>query len=385
MPYFLTEEQLLIQANIREFVQKEIKPRAHLMDDEVESVKLARDVGRGLAALGVTTFMLPESMGGMGGDKVLQAIIVEEVSKESPPLGIMSLSRSSNALACLAFPKMKEKYFDKAVAGEFLIGRAFTDPVGVTNFGEWPEMGVLEGDEWVINGSKNFVTYAPIADAFLVSGLVKDDLYNWWMDKDTPGLSITPDPKCGMGRYDYATINLKNVRLPLDQGAPWDLIKNRKIKPDNEGFHGYTPALIVAVQVGLAQGVLDKTVEYLKVRTRYGKPIASLQAVQHQLAKMQTEIDVARTFVYAACRLRQQGKTNWLMDHEVKAWVGEMPVDIARNCVRLHGSIGYSVASGIERYYRDALGLTLGEMSTELRYDSIAYCMGLPGAEPGAF
>jgi len=289
------------------------------MDDEVESVKLSKDIAKKLAALGVTTFMLPESMGGIGGDLIIQAIIVEEVAKQSPALSMQALGLTTVALQCLASPKMKEKYFERAKAGEVNSALGFTDPSGSTNFVEWPDMGHIERDEWVLNGSKSFVTCAPFAEVFLVSGLVDGNMYNWWMNRDTRGLSITTDPKCGMGRYDYGTINLNNVRLPLEQGAPWSLVKDRKISPDNEGFHGYTPALIVVAQVGLAQGFLDKTIAYLKVRTRNGKPLASLQAVQHQLAKMQTEIDVARTFTYAACRLRQQGTINWQLDHEVKA------------------------------------------------------------------
>jgi alkylation response protein AidB-like acyl-CoA dehydrogenase len=378
MSYFLTEDQRMIQSIAREFTEKEVKPRAM----EIHRANaFPHDLHKRAAELGFIGTLLPTSVGGNGLGYTELTIICEEIAKESPGFS-MSLSASMITPGLiLTHSGLIRDYMPGILSGDTIVQTAMTDPKGSTNHAEWEPFAVREGDAWVLNGTKLYATNNGVGNLVLSIGLTNEGKIGLFaVIKGDPGFDNSyVEKKLGFSGQNSGTINFQNVRLPLEREVPFDMSD-----PENKLFTGAYVGM-AAVALGAAEGVHAKTVEFAKVRTRNFKPIASLQVVAHKLAHNETKIELSKALLYQVARMMDddQPSTRRLI-HMAKAWITEAAVDIGRDCIQLHGGMGYMDDTGIGRYMLDALGTTIGDMVSDSHYQSVAALMGLPDQEFGA-
>ncbi|OPX94710.1 MAG: Acyl-CoA dehydrogenase [Pelotomaculum sp. PtaB.Bin104] len=368
MSLFLTEEQELIRQGVIEFTKNEVKPRAmeiHRANDiPMDLVKRAGD-------LGYLSILVPKELGGLGLGLTEACIIGEEVSKESPGFGMCLIVSMATLTQLILNPIMKEKYLEKALDGEVLVEYASGDPLGATNFSEWPVFARKDGDDWILNGTRLFASNNGVATVCCVVGYTEDrQLKLWMVEKGNPGMDNSyVEKKMGLSGQNSGTVTFSNCRVSKDMVVDFD--------PNPE--HLVASFLMEsAVALGIAEGVLEKTIEFTKLRTNRFKPLASMQAIAHKLAKNATLIELGRAIIYDTCRLAEENRPISKMIHMAKAWVCEMAVDVARDCIQLHGGLGYMEDTGICRYMDDAMGTTIADMPSDTHYSWLAYLMGLP-------
>lgn len=383
MSYFLTEEQEAIRDVARRFTEKEVKPRA-LEIYGPEGHEFILEMGRKMADLGFYRLPIPESAGGMSADKTTLLLVYEELSKESPALAIQAMQNGALPNLLLAMPQAREKWFEKLMAGEASISGSGTDPRGMANFGEWSDLAVRDGDDFVLNGSKNYCSGAPFADIIIVVGLYQGTMWAFPLDVGQPGFIVREDRKMGLGTT-FGSLTMSDVRVPVSECLEMaDWVKDQKMVHVS-GQSNVNLLEISSMSLGIAEGAFAKTYEYLLDRTNAGIPILSLGAIQVKFAKMKAQIEAARNMLYNAAKLIDEGRQDKMLDHMVKPFVTEMAVDVARDCMQMFGGSGYCVETGIERYLRDAMGLTIGEGSSDMHWSTVSALMGMPGARPGAY
>ncbi|HZK05299.1 MAG TPA: acyl-CoA dehydrogenase family protein [Actinomycetaceae bacterium] len=377
MSHFLTDEQELLQQSIRLFTTTAVKPRAmaiHTSND------IPVDLVRQLGTMGMVGTLLPEEVGGSGLGYTEAAVICEELAKESPGLSMCFSACMIAPGLLLTHPGLVEKYMPGILAGEVLVQTAMTPPEGSTNHSEWTVFARRDGDEWVLNGTRLYITGNGRGDVALSIGVTDaGEIKMFAVEKGTPGFDNSHvEKKMGLSGQNCGTITYTNCRVPADLEVPFDMTN-----PDNKLFVG-AYALMAAVALGTAEGAHAKTIEYLKRRTRAGQPVASLQAVAHRLAENDTKIELGRALLYDACRLMDEDRMIRKLIHMSKVWICDMAIDVAKDCVQLFGGLGYVEETGIARYMDDAVGTSIGDMTPGLHLQTIAYLMGLPDQQPGA-
>jgi len=383
MSYFFDEDQILMRNIVRQFVEEEVKPRAtEIYGGNAHG--FWRDMHKRLCELGLMTANMPTELGGLGAPPSTLLMIQEELSRECPALALHVMLNATVPLGMWLMPEAAKVWFPKIISGEAIFAAGVTDPVGIVNYSESEDMAVLDGDYYVLNGTKNFCSGAPYADVFMIYGFYKGDMRGFTIGKDTPGFTIGETKKMGMG-HTFGILNLKNVRVHKDWSADFSIIAKDK-QPTPHAADGLTSMLNVpSMQLGLAEAVLEKTVEYLKVRTHSGQPLASRSDIASQLVKMSVKVELLRNHIYSCARLQEEGRQVHMYENMAKVAGDHVCVDVARQCMQLHGGLGYCVDTGIERYLRDAMGLSIADNQTNMHISSIAYYMGLPGAKIGSF
>ncbi len=369
---FLTEEQELMRKVAKEFTEQEVKPRAMEIDLANE---FPRDLHKRCGELGFLGVLMPEKLGGLSQGFTTACVICEEIAKEAPGFAIslfVSLGAPTFLLQC---PPLATKYVPELISGEKVVSTPITPPEGSTNHAEWSIMGKKDGDDWILNGTKLYVTNARAADVILAVGLTPDYQVGCWvLEKGQPGLEDNHvERKMGAAGNNSGTYVFNNCRVP----------KDNFFVMSKSGDFGGGNALCASVALGCAEGVFAKTLEFTKIRTRAGKPIATKQAVSHRLARMYAQIESSRSLLYDAVRLADEGRIAEakILINTAKYTVTEMSVDVARQCVQLHGGMGYCEDTGIARYMRDAMGTTIADCTPDLHLETIAALLGCPEAE----
>lgn len=383
MSYFLTEEQESIRDVAQRFTQNEVRPRALELYGP-NSHNFIKEMGKRMADLGFFRIAVPESAGGMEAPRTTLLIVYEELSKESPALALHIMLNGVLPTMLLAMPKAKEKWFEKVLDGEATMAGAGTDPRGLANFSEWDDLAERDGDYFVLNGTRNWCTGAPYADLIIIFGLYQGTTWAFPVDVGTAGLVVGEDRKMGLGTT-FGAITMTDVRVPVADSLEMDgWVKNRQLVQAN-GHSTINVLDVSAMSLGIAEGVFDKAFEYAKMRTNAGKSILTLGAIQVKFAKMKAQIEAVRNILYNAARLLEEGRQDKMLEHMVKPLATEMAVDVARECMQLFGGSGYAVETGIERYLRDAMGLTIGECTSDMHWSTVSTLMGMPGARLGSF
>ncbi|UZW57496.1 acyl-CoA/acyl-ACP dehydrogenase [Sphingobium sp. JS3065] len=383
MSYFLTEEQEAIRDVARRFTEKEVKPRA-LEIDGPNGHEVIRDLGKKMGDLGFFRLSMPESDGGMAAAKTTVLLVYEELAKESAALAIHLVLNGAFSSVLLGLPPAKEKWFEKVMSGDASMSASGTDPRGAANYSEWSDLAVKEGDHFILNGAKSYCSGAPYADLIVVFGLYQGNMWAFPIECGTVGFTVAEDRKMGLGTT-FGALTLTDVRVPVSHclEVP-DWVKDRKLVGPT-GKSAYTVLDISAMALGIAEGVFEKTLEYARERTNAGSPILSLGAIQVKFAKMKAQIEAVRNMLYNAVRLLDEGRVDKMLNHMVKPLATEMAVDVARDCMQIYGGSGYCIETGIERYLRDAMGLTIGEGSNDMHWSTVSAMMDMPGARPGSF
>lgn len=371
MDFNLTEEQRMWQKAVHDFVAAEVRPKAREVDATSE---FNWPAVRKMGPLGLLGMTVPEDYGGSGVDAISMAIAIQELGWGCGSTALAIAAH--NGLGCAPIAKFgtqeqKIKFLPAVTSGKNrLAALALTEPgAGSDLQGGVRTKAEKAGDEWVINGSKAWITNASIAD-YIIS-LVRTDprggshsLSMIIVPADTPGLTIhPPEKKMGLNGSQTNAVTYENVRVPLSNllGEEGRGLRQTLVTLDGGRIS------IGALSVGLAQAAFEQARDYARQRQAFGKPIAEQQAIQWMLADMATEIEAARWMVYRAAWLKQEARTFGQQAAMAKLFATEMAERVCRNAIQIHGGYGYSREYEVERIYRDARLMTIGEGTSEIQ------------------
>lgn len=374
MNFELSEEQLLIQGMVKEFAASDVAPIAAEIDRDhrfpEESIpKLAN-----LNLLGVP---YPEEFGGAGADNVSYVLVVEELARVcASTAAIVSGHTSLGTWPLFEFgtSAQKEKYVTNLASGSMLGAFAMTEPGAGTDAAAGKTTAVVDGDEYVLNGSKIFITNGGYADVYIVTAMTDPaagtrGISAFIVEKGAPGFSVgEKEHKMGIKASSTTPLYFSDCRIP----------KDALLGKEGKGFNIAMAALdggrigIAAQALGIAQGALDASIAYAKERVQFGKPLAALQAIQWMIADMATDIDAARLLVYRAAWNKDQGLPYGTAASMAKLFASETSTRVADRAIQIHGGYGYTESYPVERAYRDAKITELYEGTSEVQRMVIA-------------
>lgn len=367
MDFDLSEEHRLLRQSVRGFVEKEIAPQARRIDETGEFPWPAL---KGLAKLGLLGLNVPERYGGAGADHLSAAILLEEIGRACGSTGLIvaaHLGLACGPLALFGSEEQKARWLRPLASGEMLGCLGLTEPGSGSDLRATRTTARRDGDGWVLNGSKMWLTNgaeAGVAILLCRTGGQDGALSHLIVPTDAPGMKFDPpEPKMGLhGSHTYA-LSIEDARVPAEN----------LLGPEGRGLAQTLAVLdggrigIAALSLGLAQGAYEAATKYAGERQAFGAPIKEHQAVAFMLADMVTEIEAARWLVYRAAWLRDQGRPYTKEASIAKLFTTEAAERIARNAIQIHGGNGYSPLYGVERIYRDARLMTIGEGTSEVQ------------------
>ena len=380
MDFDLTEEQRMIQETIRKFADEEIAPVASEND---KKAKFPRDLFEKLAALGFMGTPIPEEYGGAGFDFISHAIVAEEIGRVDSSLrGTYSVQVSLVELPIYKFAneEQKKKYLPKLTSGEWIGCYGLTEPNAGSDPASMVSSAVEDGDFYVLNGQKTWITNAGIADLAIVYAKTDKEagsrgITAFFVERGMEGFSTRDlHDKLGLRASNTGEIFLENCRVPKDN-IMGDLNKGFKVALGTLDFGRYT---VSAGCVGSAQGCINICKKYVKERIQFGKLLGEFQLVQQMIADMVVECEAGRLLVYRAGHLKNKGLPNTRETSIAKYYCSEMVNRVAYKAVQLHGGYGFSGEYDVERFYRDARINTLYEGTSQIQQLIIgAYELGL--------
>ncbi|WP_010530739.1 acyl-CoA dehydrogenase family protein [Lentibacillus jeotgali] len=379
MNFELTKEQTMIQKMVRDFAEDVIKPRAIEIDKEG---RFPLDIFEQMGELGILGIPFPEKYGGSGGDTLSYAIAVEEVGRVCGSTGLSfaaTVSLGASPIYYFGTEEQKEKYLMPMAEGKALGSFGLTEPNAGSDAGGTKTTAEEDGDDYIINGEKCFITNASYAKTIIVTAVTgqnergKNIISAIIVPTGTEGLTITSNyDKMGVRGSDTAEIVLNNVRVP----------KENLLGDPKKGFKQFLYTLdggrisIASLGLGIAQASLDKALNYAKGRKQFNKPISDFQAIQFKLADMAMEVELARNIVYKAAWLKDQDKPFSKEAAYAKLYATETAFRAANQAIQIHGGYGYMREYEVERYLRDAKLLEIGEGTSEVQRMVIARQLG---------
>jgi short/branched chain acyl-CoA dehydrogenase len=373
----LDQEHELVRSTVREFAQEQVAPVAEELDRES---RFPYELVAGMAELGLMGMTIPEEYGGAGADTLAYVIAVEELTRVDSSVAItMAAHHSLGTLPIFYFgdEEQKQQWLPDLAAGKKLAAFGLTEPDAGSDAGSSRTRAELRDSEWVINGSKIFITNAGTditACVTITARTAEDGISNLIVPNGTPGYEISkPMKKLGWRASDTRELSFKDCAVP----------KGNLLGPRGQGFRQFLEILdggrisVAAMGVGLAQGAYDLAYAYAQERKQFGQPIAKFQAVQFKLADMATELEAGRTLVYKAAWLKDQGRDFALAAAQAKLYTGELSNRAVNWALQIHGGYGYMDEYPISRLYRDQKILEIGEGTNEVQRMVIARGLGL--------
>jgi alkylation response protein AidB-like acyl-CoA dehydrogenase len=368
----LTEEQQLVRDTVREFARERVAPVAAELDREQ---RFPYDLVRELAGLGLMGMTIPEEYGGAGSDTVSYAIAVEELTRVDSSVAItVAAHHSLGTLPIYLFgsEEQRRRWLPDLASGRKLAAFGLTEPGAGSDAGATRTSAELRDGEWLIDGSKIFITNAgtDITGCVTITARTADDeISNIVVPNGAPGYTVSPPMhKLGWRASDTRELSFSGCRVPEDH-----LLGAR-----GAGFRQFLEILdggrisVAAMGVGLAQGAYDLAFAYAQEREQFGRPIARFQAVQFRLADMATEIEAGRALVYKAAWLKDRGGEFAREAAMAKLYTGELSHRVVNWALQIHGGYGYMEESAIARFYRDQKILEIGEGTNEVQRMVIA-------------
>jgi len=369
MNFQLTEEQRMVRDMVRDFAQKEIAPRAAEVDRTEEFP--AKNIQQ-MAELGLLGLPYPEEYGGGGGDYVSYAIAVEEIARACGSTALIFAAHVSLGCGPIYYfgsEAQKQKWLPHLCSGRGLGAFGLTEPEAGSDAGSTRTVAVRDGDCYVLNGSKMWITSGAIAD--VVTCTAKTDpagdsrsISCFLVEKGTPGfIPGKNEPKMGLKGSVTSALGLENCRVPAEN----------LLGKEGEGFRQMLVTLdagrisIGAMALGLAQAAFDEARRYARERVQFGQPIGRFQAIQWMIADMATEIDAARLLIYRAAALKDAGQPFTREAAMAKLYASEVAERAAFKAVQIHGGYGYSREYPVERIYRDQRLCSIGEGTSEIQ------------------
>ena len=369
MDFELPESHREIQRVVREFCQREVKPRARSWD---ETGEFPMETVRQLGELGVLGISVPEELGGAGLDQLAVAVVVEEVARHDVSLALTVASHNglgSSQIRYFGNEAQKRRWLAPLARGEKLAAWGLTEPGSGSDAAALRTTAVRRGGGWVLNGSKTFITQGSVGDVFVIlartdPGKAQKGITAFVLEKGMKGFSQRPiHHKLGMRSSDTAELHMEDVEIP-DENRIGEL---------NHGFLDTLQILdrgritIGALAVGLARGAIEEARAYAKERRAFGRPIAGFQAIQFMLADMATETDAARLLVYRAAALADAGQPFIREASMGKLFASEAAMRATSKAIQIHGGYGYTRDFPVERFFRDAKLCEIGEGTSEIQ------------------
>jgi alkylation response protein AidB-like acyl-CoA dehydrogenase len=373
----LDQEHELVRSTVREFAQKRVAPVAEELDREG---RFPYELVAEMAELGLMGMTIPQEYGGAGADTVAYAIAVEELTRVDSSVAItMAAHHSLGTLPIFLFgsDEQKQQWLPELASGKKLAAFGLTEPDAGSDAGATRTHAELRDRQWIVNGSKIFITNAGTdvtACVTITARTADDEISNIVVPNGTPGYEISkPMKKLGWRASDTRELSFKDASVP----------EGNLLGPRGQGFHQFLAILdggrisVAAMGVGLAQGAYDLASAYAHERRQFGQPISKFQAVQFKLADMATEIEAGRNLVYKAAWLKDQGRDFALAAAQAKLYTGELSNRAVNWSLQIHGGYGYMDEYAISRLYRDQKILEIGEGTNEVQRMVIARHLGL--------
>lgn len=373
MDFVLDKKHEMARTLFREFAENEVKPLAQEVD---ETERFPMETVEKMARYGFLGIPIPKEYGGQGCDILTYAMCVEELSKVCGTTGVIVSAHTSlcmDPILTFGTELQKKKYLPDLASGKKLGAFGLTEPGAGTDAQGQQTKAVLDGDEWVLNGSKCFITNGKYADIYIViavtgtvekRGRMMKEISAFIVEKGTPGFTFGVKEK-KMGIRGSATYELifQDCRIP----------KTALLGQQGKGFNIAMHTLdggrigIASQALGLAEGALERTVEYVKERKQFGRTLAQFQNTQFQLADMATDVEAAQLLVYKAAMAKQTQKTYGVEAAKAKLFAAETAMAVTTKCVQLHGGYGYIREYDIERMMRDAKITEIYEGTSEVQ------------------
>ena len=374
MNFDLTKEQEMVRAMVRDFAEKEIKPIAQELD---ASGEFPWPIIRKLGALNIMGMTVPREWGGSGADAISYVLAIEELARVCGSTSVIMAVH--NSVCCHPIYKFgndaqKEKFLRPLAMGEKLGGFALTEPGAGSDAGAVRTTAVLDGDEYVLNGNKIFITSGCEADILLVIASTDPakgtkGLSVFIVEKGTPGFTYgSVEDKMGVRASATSELVFEDCRIPRDN----------LLRELNAGFKIGMMILdgsrigIAAQAVGFAQGALDEAVKYAKEREQFGRSIGKFQAIQWMLAEMATKTEAARLLVLRAAKMSDAGGKISRESSMAKLYASRIAVEVANNALQIHGGYGYTKDYPVERFFREAKITEIYEGTSEVQRMVIA-------------
>ena len=374
MNFGLTREQELVRQMVREFAVNEVKPIAAEID---ETERFPMENVKKMAELGMMGIPFPKELGGAGGDVLSYIITVEELSKVCGTTGVIVSAHTSLCASLLyenGTPAQKEKYLIPLAKGEKIGAFGLTEPGAGTDAAGQQTTAVLDGDNYILNGSKIFITNGGVADTFIVFAMTDKSqgtrgISAFIVEKDFPGFSIgKKEDKLGIRASSTTELIFENCIVP----------KENLIGKEGKGFGIAMKTLdggrigIAAQALGIAEGAYEEAVKYMKERKQFGRPLSAFQGLQWMIAEMETKIEAAKLLVYKAAWLKQNKLPYSVDAAKAKLFAAEVAMDVTTKAVQIHGGYGYTKEYPVERMMRDAKITEIYEGTSEVQKMVIA-------------
>jgi butyryl-CoA dehydrogenase len=374
MNFSLTKEQEFVRKMVRDFAETEVEPLAADIDAEH---RFPEETVEKMAKYGLLGVPFPTEYGGAGGDHISYAITVEELSKKCASTGVICSAHTS--LCCWPIfnwgtEEQKRKYLPDLLSGKKLGAFGLTEPNAGTDASGQQTRAVDGGDCWILDGAKVFITNGGYADVFVVMAMTDKSKGNhgissFIVEKGDPGFSIgKTEDKMGICASSTTELIFQNCKIP----------KDRLLGEVGQGFKVAMSTLdggrigIASQALGIAQGALDVTVDYMKARKQFGKSLSKFQALQFLVAELATEIEAARLLVYRAADMKDKHLPYGPAAAMAKYFAAETAMHVTTKCVQLHGGYGYTKDYPVERMMRDAKITEIYEGTTEVQKMVIA-------------
>lgn len=378
MDFDLTKEQAMIRKLIRDFAEAEVAPGA---DERDRTGEFPKKIFEQLAELGMMGLPFPEQYGGAEADTISFAIVVEELSRVCGSTGITysaHISLGGAPIHLFGTHEQKEKYLTPLCTGKYLGAFGLTEPNAGSDAGGTQTTATLDGDQWMLSGSKCFITNASYAKNLAITAVTDrskgtNGISAFIVPTDTTGFTVINNyEKMGLHASNTTELVLENVSVP----------KENILGVEGNGFKQFLATLdggrigIGAMAVGIAQGAYEKSLQYVKERKQFGKSLSAFQAIQFKLADMAMNIELARNMVYKAAWLKDQGRSFKKEAAMAKLYASEICMRVCDQAVQIHGGYGYMKEYQVERFFRDAKLLEIGEGTSEIQRMVIAREVG---------
>ncbi|QAS53278.1 acyl-CoA dehydrogenase [Halobacillus litoralis] len=369
MNFTLTEEQEMLRKMVRDFAKNEVEPTAAERDEEE---RFDREIFDKMAELGLTGIPWPEEYGGIGSDFVSYVIAVEELSRVCASTGVTlsaHISLASWPIYKFGSEDQKKKYLTQLASGEKLGAYALSEPGAGSDVSSMRTQAKPNGDHYVLNGSKVWITNGGVADIYIIFAKTDPEqgsrgISAFIVEKDTPGFSTgKKEKKLGIRSSPTTELIFEDCKIP----------KENLLGEEGQGFKVAMMTLdggrngIAAQAVGIAQGALDESISYSKEREQFGKPIANLQGISFKIADMATEIEASRLLTYQAAYLESEGLPYSKSSAMAKLFAGDTAMKVTTEAVQVHGGYGYTKDYPVERYMRDAKITQIYEGTQEIQ------------------
>lgn len=374
MNFEYTEEQLLIAASAKEFAEQHIRPNIMIWDEaQTFPVELFKKAGK----MGFMGVFIPEEFGGSGLGYHEYIAILEEISKVDPSIGLSVAAHNSLCTGHIYYfgnNEQKKKWLPKLATAEWIGAWGLTEHNTGSDAGNMNTTAVKDGDYYILNGAKNFITHGKSGDIAVVIARTgekgdSNGMSAFAIEKGTPGFSSgKKEDKLGMRASETAELVFDNCRVH----------KDNMLGDEGQGFKQSLSVLdggrisIGALSLGIAKGAYEAALKYSKEREQFGKPISSFQGISFKLADMVTEIEASELLLHKAAYLKNKGERMTQAGAMAKMYASEVCVKVANEAVQIHGGYGYTKEFPVEKFYRDSKLCTIGEGTTEIQKIVIA-------------